>query len=323
MSPAFLPAEKGSIVAQECWSVAEAQGPSAALARLRGALLRDPSLLTSRPILGAMRRLYGLRLSGWEATPVEHTNGVASVPSQQAPVEPPTPQGWIERLLRELPKLHHISEDQARWMTEHGWPSEAGPFSWAVPPQIIRYFAATVKPDDLTIETGAGHSTVALAALAKHHICITVDEYSVGAIQRYLDEVGIPREKVTFIVESSDTALPRMMLTEKLDFAYIDGQHGYPFAALDWHFIDRLMKVGGIVGFDNAEIPSVHNHCEFLDLNRTYRLVENISGRELGTYAAYFYTKLSDQSREAGHQLYNHRHMTGMYSQEEQIWPWG
>jgi predicted O-methyltransferase YrrM len=194
--------------------------------------------------------------------------------------------------------------------------------SWAVPPHVIRYLAATVKREHLTIETGAGQSTVAFAALAKHHTCVTIDEYCVEATKRYLDELGIPRDKVTFIIESSDTALPRLAMTEKLDFAYIDGQHGYPFAALDWHYIDPHMKVGGIMGFDNIEVPSVHNHVEFMELNKTYRLVENVSGRDLGHYGAYFYAKLADQDRESGSQPYNYRRVPGLFPQETATWPW-
>ncbi len=297
-------ADRSALIVNECWNVAQTRGPSAARETLWRALLRDPMLLRSRPFLGAARRLYG------PAPPIE------SVPKV------PDAQRCIERLVTELPKLHAINENSARWLTERGWPTQAGPMSWAVPPQVIRYIADNVTAEHLTIETGAGHSTVAFAALAKHHTCITVDEYCVNATQRYLDELGIPRTKVTFIVESSDTALPRLRVTDKLDFAYIDGQHGYPFAALDWHYIDQVMKVGGIIGFDNAEIPSVHNHCEFLELNKTYRLVRNISGPEFGAYCAYFYTKLADQNREAGSQLYNYRRVAGMHPSEPPVWPW-
>jgi hypothetical protein len=228
---------------------------------------------------------------------------------------------WLERLLSDSPKLHFMSQEDAQWLSQTGLPTESGAISWAVPPQVIRYIVTKVNNQHLTIETGAGHSTVAFAALAKHHICITNDQHCVEATQRYLDKLGIPQDKVTFIVESSDTALPNLAVKDRLDFAFIDGEHGYPFAALDWHYIDKHMKVGGIVGFDNAEIPSVHNHCDFLEINKSYRLIDNISVRSFGT-AAYFYLKLSDEGRDAGSQLYNHRRVTGMLPQESPIWPW-
>jgi predicted O-methyltransferase YrrM len=304
-------AERASHVVNECWSVAQTRGPSAARDTLWHAVLRDPLLLGSRPVLGAVRRLCAPQVLGRRFVSAQPEGPVA-----------PDAQVCIERLISDSPKLHSINQNDAQWLTEHGLPTQAGPMNWAVPPQVIRYIAANVTAEHLTIETGAGHSTVAFAALAKHHTCITIDEYCVDATRKYLDELGISRNKVTFIVESSDTALPRLGLTDKLDFAYIDGQHGYPFAALDWHYIDPYMKVGGIVGFDNAEIPAVRNHCEFLELNKTYRLVENISERALGTYCAYFYTKLADQNREAGSQQYNYRRVAGMFPQEPATWPW-
>jgi predicted O-methyltransferase YrrM len=306
-SPIVTPAS----VVNHWWQVAETEGAAAARHILWRAVARDPLLLTQRPVLGALRRLHGFAAM---------RDG-----SHRAPLPPSSPrhkEELIERFLRDRPALHMIGEAEARWLTERGMPTQPGPMSWAVPPQVIRYFAATVKPHQVTLETGAGHSTVALAILSKHHTCITIDEYSVEATRRYLKELGITSDKVTFIVESSDTALPKLSLSEKLDFAYIDGEHGYPFPALDWHYVDRQLKIGGIIGFDNAEIPSVNNHCQFMEENKTYKLVQNISGPELGHYAAYFYAKLVDQTRGAGAQLYNHRRVPGLFPQDKAPWPW-
>ena len=63
----------------------------------------------------------------------------------------------VERLLEEKPQLH------------------PGGVSWAVSPAVLRYFAEVVKPTDRTAETGAGYTTVALAALGDHHFCVTSD----------------------------------------------------------------------------------------------------------------------------------------------------
>jgi hypothetical protein len=228
----------------------------------------------------------------------------------------------VERLISDAPKLHFISESDANWMTEQGLTVEPGPTSWAVPPQVLRYFAIAVKPQHLTIETGAGYSTVALAVLARHHTCITIDQYSVDATRRYLDDIGVGRDRVTFIVEPSDSALPKLGVDDRFNFAYVDGEHGYPVAALDWHYIDKHLEIGGIVGFDNVEIPSVHNHCEFMEMNGTYRLVENVSDRSLGRYGAYFYEKLIDQGRSDVTQLYNRRRVAGLFPQGGPSWPW-
>jgi hypothetical protein len=210
----------------------------------------------------------------------------------------------IDRLIRENPLLHFITPETARYLREGGLQLVTGPVSWAVKPDVIRYLAEVVNGDHLTLETGVGHTTIALAGLAKHHVCITFpDPQSIGRTQSYLDRVGIPRAKVTFLLGSSDTVLPGLCLPQRVDFAFIDGCHGYPFPALDWHFTDLNLKVGGIVGFDNTEIKSVQNHCAFLEQNGSYRLVKRIIQPRCCTS---FFTKLKDEEREWIFQAYNH-----------------
>jgi predicted O-methyltransferase YrrM len=313
-------AERAALAADECWSVARAQGPSVGRRVLWRKLRHDPELLRTRPVLGALRRFY---VPSRENT-LPPTPACATPVAEPEPTPSLDPQALIERLLRDLPKLHYLSEEAAQWLCEHGTPAIAGPISWAVPPQVIRYLALAVEPGDLTVETGSGQSTVAFAILGAHHTCITVDEYCVDATRKYLDTIGVPPDKVTFLLGSSDAILPALQVSERFDFAYIDGEHGYPFPALDWHYIDPHLKVGGIMGFDNAEVPSVSNHCEFLELNRTYRMVQNISEPVLGTYGAYFYEKLTDQDRGSGSQQYNHHRVVGMFpaNSHDPVWPW-
>ena len=64
---------------------------------------------------------------------------------------------------------------------------------------------------------------------------------------------------------------------------------------------------------DNTEMRTVHNHCIFLEENKTYQLMERINP-ESGIWTS-FYKKLKDEGRwpsgtrcRAEHeQLYNHR----------------
>ncbi len=214
----------------------------------------------------------------------------------------------IEQLLQENPKLHYISQDMEKEGLEacakHGFHFQTGLINLAVHPEIIRYLRGCVNLDSLTLETGSGHTTVALAALAKHHICISPDEMGRRLIEDYMEKVGIPKSKVTFIEESSDTALPRLSLSEKLDFAYVDDCHGYPFPALDWHFIDKHLKIGGTIGFDNTEIPTVKHHCDFMDANQSYRLIKAM---DLNGNGVNIYRKERDELREWVFQAFNER----------------
>jgi len=215
----------------------------------------------------------------------------------------------IERLIRDQPKLSFVSESDValkeEYTKKYGFQESVGPISWAVHPDILRLFPGYVGSRSLTLETGSGHTTIALGALSRHHICISPDKAGIQLATRYMDTVGIPRDKVTFIEESSELALPSLSLEGKLDFGYVDGCHGYPFPALDWHFIDLHLKVGGHIAFDNVELPSVRYHCDFLEANRSYSLVKTLVFERWGGYQVKIYRKEKDEMREWIFQAFN------------------
>ena len=204
-------------------------------------------------------------------------------------------------LERDRPLFHFADEKGARRSALLGYDISPGEFSMAVPPGVLRWIANHLADDMVTIETGAGYTTVLFAALAKHHYCCTALQREVDKISTYLEQIGIANDKVTFVTGPSDEMLPRLGIGKIIDFAYIDGCHGYPFPALDWHHIDKYLKVGGLLGMDNAELRPVREHCEFLEENGAYRLVTlHFEG-----YFVRFYEKLMDQEREWIYQSYS------------------
>jgi hypothetical protein len=208
----------------------------------------------------------------------------------------------IERLIRENPKLQFVSEDELKLADDqskkYGFEFQVGPVNFAVHPDVLRLFPEYVHSDSRTIETGCGHTTIVLAALGKHHICVSPDRMGRELVEQYMSTVGIAKHKVTFIEGSSDTALSTLFLEEKIDFAYVDGCHGYPFPALDWHHIDKHLRIGGYIGFDDVEIPTVRQHCDFLDANRSYSLVKELISKGSGDHRVKIYRKEKDEPRE-------------------------
>jgi Methyltransferase domain len=220
----------------------------------------------------------------------------------------------IEQLIRDNPKFHYYTEEQVlkekAYAAKYGYDLQPGLASLAVHPDILRGMQQWVSRTSLTIETGCGHTTVALSALAKRHISVTPDQRTCRAIEAYMDQKGLSRSNLSFLEESSGTALPKLSLSEKLDFAYIDGCHGYPFPALDWHFIDPHLKVGGIMAFDNTEIPTVKYHCDFLDANRSYALMQTLVFKDWGGYSVQLYRKEHDEDREWDFQAFNEKKLS-------------
>ena len=208
----------------------------------------------------------------------------------------------LARLAQDKPQFHYLSDDDVRRVAEAGVTlASRGDHSWGVGSKILQWIADHLTGDMVTIETGAGHTTVLFAALAKHHYCCTPSQREADKIRAYLDALGVPHDKLTFLIGSSEDTLPRLQCETLIDFAYIDGCHGYPFPALDWHYIDKHLKVGGIVGMDNAELRPVREHCEFLEENGSYRL----AGVVIHSIFVRFYTKTADQGREWVDQPYS------------------
>lgn len=61
---------------------------------------------------------------------------------------------------------------------------------------------------------------------------------------------------------------------ETIDFALIDGYHLFDYAFVDFFYVDKLLKPGGVVILDDAAWTSVHKVAQYVATNRAYRLFE-------------------------------------------------
>ena len=83
---------------------------------------------------------------------------------------------------------------------------------------------------------------------------------------------------VDFIDLPSYQALPQMERSgQKIDFAFIDGWHTFDYSLIDFFYIDKMLKVGGIVVFDDADWPSIRKLCRYVLMNLSYEVVPLIS----------------------------------------------
>ena len=58
-----------------------------------------------------------------------------------------------------------------------------------------------------------------------------------------------------------------------IDFAFIDGWHTFDFCLVDLFFIDRMLNVGGVIAFDDADWPAIRKVCRFVNKNLAYSVV--------------------------------------------------
>lgn len=111
--------------------------------------------------------------------------------------------------------------------------------------EVLEYIAR--KRSNVSLETGAGWSTCVFAACSDKHVCINPDVTANEMIQRFLRKHRINTGELIFLNDTSDSALPNLDKSYKIDFALIDGNHSFPIPVIDWYYIDLHLKKDGIV----------------------------------------------------------------------------
>jgi predicted O-methyltransferase YrrM len=122
----------------------------------------------------------------------------------------------------------------------------------------------------------------------KRHILIDPTQSSgwQGIGLRNLFEAGFG-PLIDFREQESQVALPQLVAEgTKIDFAFIDGWHTFDHVLVDFFYIDRLLSVGGIVAFDDANQSAVHEVCRFIATNRAYRVCAVVGGTTSQTFGA-------------------------------------
>lgn len=150
---------------------------------------------------------------------------------------------------------------------------------------LLYDFVRAVKPAR-TLETGMayGLSTLFICQALEDNGagCHTaIDPFqasefrSVGVLN--VDRAGLSH-RFCLHEDASDTVLPRLCAEGRtLDLAFIDGWHLFDFTLVDFYYIDKLLRVGGYVAFDDLWLPSVRKAVSFVMRNKPYRVVSRVS----------------------------------------------
>ena len=168
----------------------------------------------------------------------------------------------IQDVVRDPPKTHIIDAQTSE--------------RYRIDDDTVALIGRYVRPDDRTIETGAGLSTVLFALQGARHYCVTPDQGQVERIREYCAQRQISLEQVQFIVERSEVALPALR-AEPLSFALIDGRHGFPAPFIDWYYIANNLKPGGIVVIDDLYIWTCDLLAQMLNSAPEWLLIQETS----------------------------------------------
>lgn len=145
----------------------------------------------------------------------------------------------LNELLANPPKLH---------VDRFGHPT-----SWRASDDLLHALDAALVDGATTLETGAGLSTLLFAIRGCHHTAVAPDAAQAERIKGWCRDHGISTDRLDFVLESSETALPAMA-AGPLDLVLIDGAHGFPAPFLDWYYAGRRLRVGGTLIVDDTQI---------------------------------------------------------------------
>ncbi|MCH8891389.1 MAG: class I SAM-dependent methyltransferase [Myxococcales bacterium] len=78
----------------------------------------------------------------------------------------------------------------------------------------------------------------------------------------------------TLVEQPSEFALPKLIESgETFDFGFIDGYHTFDHALIDFFYLNRMIRVGGMIVFDDANCPSISKLIRYLRTYPAYQLV--------------------------------------------------
>lgn len=149
----------------------------------------------------------------------------------------------------------------------------SGKAHWDALPGTLAAIRSLVRPGDVTLEVGAGVSTVIFAASGTRHTAVSPDPEEHKLIREYCQKIGVDDSGITFLEGFSDDVLPRHLTRERtLDMAMVDGAHSFPVPIVDWYYVARSLKVGGRLLIDDVPIPATIPVFRHMSLDSHWRL---------------------------------------------------
>jgi predicted O-methyltransferase YrrM len=108
-----------------------------------------------------------------------------------------------------------------------------------------------------------------------HHSAIDpFEETSYESIGLLNMERANLKDLLSFFPAPSDLVLPQLHAqNEQFDFVFIDGNHLFDYALVDFFFADKLLNIGGHIAIDDLWMPSVRKVASFVLRNKPYRLL--------------------------------------------------
>lgn len=166
----------------------------------------------------------------------------------------------FDAFLQSLPPLHSWDGGQT-WNT--------GGFGEEHLRPLVGFLRDRLPPCPTILETGAGCSTIAFLFLDPDRVISVAPSADLFArIRSYCEAQGIATFALDSRVGFSEWVLPALAQPSDalpwVDFALIDGGHGWPTPFVDFFFANHMLRRGGYIMVDNVQLHSVKELARLL-----------------------------------------------------------
>jgi len=160
-----------------------------------------------------------------------------------------------------------------------------------------------------SIETGLAYGRSAFAIMnAKKQPHEAIDRFQhivyKGLGLKNLSQNGIDMTRLIFEEEFSEIALPQKIKqeSEKYGFAFIDADHSFEAAFIDFFYLSKLVRVGGVIAIHDTWLKSIQQLRSFIIKNQDHfdeiaPMVYNEAGnlRFVITPSMFFFKKIKKE----------------------------
>ncbi len=164
---------------------------------------------------------------------------------------------------------------------------------------VLLYNIVKQTKPEKSVEIGFAQGISTLAILQAIHDNKIGFHHAIDPYQHEYDYSGLTMvkkagfsERFNFSEDFPENILPKI---GPVDFAFIDASHLFCLSMMDFIFIDRILKVNGIIGFHDLDIKAIHKLITYIIRNRDYNILYKIDSKPI--YKSKFKSELFESPR--------------------------
>jgi hypothetical protein len=132
-----------------------------------------------------------------------------------------------------------------------------------------------------SMETGCGLTTVALSNLSKRHVAFAYDDRDneSSSVAFAMNSPAYRSEVCSYVFGPTQVTIPPYPFEQGIDFALIDGPHGFPFPQLEYYYIFPHLQLNALLVVDDINISHIWGMFACLAEDDMFELVDIVDGK--------------------------------------------